>query len=83
MWDVSAGKELATLQGHEERVYSVRFSPNGKKLATAGGDNKARIWDAETGKELLVLTGHSSDATGLAFNSDGRRLATASLDGKV
>jgi WD40 repeat protein len=36
----------------------VAYSPDEKRLATAGEDNTAKVWDAESGKELLTLGGH-------------------------
>ncbi|MGH3899927.1 MAG: WD40 repeat domain-containing protein [Pseudonocardiaceae bacterium] len=71
-------------------VYGVTFSPDGRRLATAGS-NTARVWDAATGQELLKLAhrpGFDSliqytDVTGVAFSPDGRRLATACYDGMV
>ena len=34
LWEVASGKEIATLRGHEFRVYFVAFSPGGRTLAT-------------------------------------------------
>lgn len=53
LWDVSIGKELATLKGHTELVWSVVFSPDGKTLV-AGGDKTIKLWDVKTGKELAT-----------------------------
>ena len=33
-----------TLKGHTGAVYSVRFSPDGKRIAS-GGDKTIRLWD--------------------------------------
>ncbi|OBQ08889.1 MAG: ribosome assembly protein 4, partial [Anabaena sp. LE011-02] len=41
-----------TLKGHEGWVYSVEFSPDGKKLASGSVDNTIKIWDVTTGKVL-------------------------------
>jgi WD40 repeat protein len=38
-------KQLFCLQGHEEAIYSVKFSPDGSHLLTAGSDGKIIIWD--------------------------------------
>ena len=38
--------ELLTLKGHEQYVYSVAFSPDGKRVVTGSNDNTAKIWDA-------------------------------------
>jgi WD40 repeat protein len=77
---IMSSQVRSTLRGHSGRVYGVAFSPDGKRLATAGLDRTAKVWDAECGKELLTLRGHSGVVDGVAFSSDDKRLATASDD---
>src|SRR5262249_2168484 len=75
--------EVQTLQGHTGWVVAVAFSPDGRRLATAGGDPPGRIWEAAGGKQLLALKGHADPVWGVAFSPDGRRVASASLDWTV
>jgi WD40 repeat protein/energy-coupling factor transporter ATP-binding protein EcfA2 len=70
-----------TLHGHSGPVYSISFSADGKRLATASADQTAKVWNADSGKDLLTLRGHTGAVRIVAFSSDGRRLATASYDG--
>jgi len=60
----------------------VVFSPDGKRIATAGRGwfGRATVWDASTGKELFTLAGHAGRFHGIAFSPDGKRLATAGGD---
>lgn len=75
-WDRLAHREYLTLDGYG----SVRFSPDGHKVATATSKNTAGVWDALTGKALLSLVGHTKAITCVAFSPNGQLLATASAD---
>ncbi len=68
---------------YKNAIYSVAFSPDGKRLVTGSTDHTVTVWDSATGQELLTLRGHSSDVSSVAFSPDGKRLATASFDRAV
>jgi WD40 repeat protein/serine/threonine protein kinase len=61
----------------------MAFSPDGRRLGSAGGDDTVRVWDATTGEKLLTLKGHTSRVRAIAFSPDGRRLASAGRDQTV
>jgi WD40 repeat protein len=76
---VEVGKEPPHPDGHTDRVMSVDFSPDGRRLVTASWDGTARIWDAATGKQLHVLwenDGGARNLTAARFSPDGRRVLT-------
>jgi WD40 repeat protein len=45
VWDVEQKKLATTIQGHNDRVLDVGFSPNGKVLITVGEDNTGQLWN--------------------------------------
>jgi WD40 repeat protein len=49
VWDAESGALLATLEGHQGRVTSVAWSPDGRRLLSGGDDGSLRVWDAESG----------------------------------
>ncbi|MHC5719106.1 MAG: WD40 repeat domain-containing protein, partial [Nostoc sp.] len=73
-------QELNTLEGHSSWVYSVVFSPDGQRLASASDDKTIKLWDVATGKAVQTLTGHSRGVNSVVFSPDGHRLASASDD---
>jgi WD40 repeat protein len=74
---------VLTLRGHNDRVFSVAWSPDSKRLATGSEDKTAKVWDAASGQELLTLKGDNNVVESVAWSPDGKRLADASSDGTV
>jgi RNA polymerase sigma factor (sigma-70 family) len=61
---------------HGPGVYSVAFAPDGKTLASTGGDGRVRLWDPATGKEVRQLDRRPQhEATFAVFAPDGKTLA--------
>jgi WD40 repeat protein len=80
VWDAQKGTEVLSLEGHTSTVFSVCFSPDGKRILTGSQDNTAKVWDADKGTEVLALEGHTNYVSGVCFSPDGRRILTGSLD---
>jgi WD40 repeat protein len=59
LFDRASLLEVGTLRGFlVEAVFSVCFSPDGKRLATGSGGREAiRLWDIERQQQLLRLEG--------------------------
>jgi WD40 repeat protein len=79
-------KWIATLKDHADLIRAVEFSPDGTRLAVAGGPSgrygEIKIWDVSAPVPKLVSTiqGHRDSILAIAFSPDGRTIASASYD---
>jgi WD40 repeat protein len=81
--DGDTGKRVCTLRGHADVVEYLRFSPDGRRVATSTRLGELRVWDVESGRALLDLKrAESRSLTVLTFTPDGHRLAALMGDGK-
>jgi WD40 repeat protein/serine/threonine protein kinase len=76
----AADMQLAVLSGHQDRIYSAAYSPDGTRIVTGSIDKTLRIWDARTGVQLVVLAGHLGNIFSVAYSNDGTRIVSASSD---
>lgn len=68
---------------HQRVINCVRFSPDGNKLCSAGGDKKCFIFDGKTFEKLGELSadgGHTLGVYGCAWSPDSKHILTASAD---
>lgn len=72
-----------TCYGHTNEVYEVAFTPDGKRVVSAGAGGKIRLWDSATGQELGTIEGHEGRVSSLAISTDGSYIASAGYDGSV
>ena len=73
-------KLIKTLTGHTHYVYSVSYSPDGRKIISTSEDKTIKIWDANTGSCLQTLTGHTNGVSSVLYSPDGRKIVSASGD---
>lgn len=66
-----------------ETGLAVAFSPDGKTLASGGGDRTIRLFDVASGKQLHVFKQHADWVQSVAFSPDGAKLLSASRDRTV
>jgi WD40 repeat protein len=83
VWEFPGGKEVRNFDGHTGAIFSLAFSPDSGRLATASLDHTVKVWDVKKGSALLTYKGHSGWVEGVALGAGGRLIASAGADGTV
>ena len=73
LWDVNTTHNIATLEGHLDRIEHLTYSPDGKTLASVSWDDTVRLWDVNTRQNTKTFEGSFLDPA--LFSPDGTMLA--------
>lgn len=81
---LGTGHETKVFYGHNSAIYSIAFSPDGRRIASVSMDGIVHIWDANKTVLQQTVRGHlapnkyivpSTLGPSIAFSPDGSRLA--------
>jgi WD40 repeat protein/mono/diheme cytochrome c family protein len=79
LWKADGSELVARLIGLSERIQSVHFSPDGKRLAAVGGRpaqmGEVQIWDVEKRKLALSVPVGFDTVYGVSWSPDGKMVS--------
>ncbi|MEL7500234.1 MAG: protein kinase [Planctomycetota bacterium] len=81
LWDLAKRQPRpVSIKGHTSQVAGLTFTPDGKRLVSAGDDGLVKFWDVETGIELFVFHDELSlPVIHVSYSSDAKRMLTAGI----
>lgn len=72
-----------TLKVHKDSVLCLRFSPDGRYIASCSSDKTLAIWETHNMKLLQHIKGHKSEVSAISFSPDSTQILSCSKDCKV
>ncbi|KAJ0779524.1 putative transcription factor WD40-like family [Helianthus annuus] len=81
--DQIPSQTVQILQEHQDEVWYLQFSHNGKYLASSSSDNSAIIWEVNLdGKVSLKhrLTGHQKPVSSISWSPDDSQILTCGVE---
>jgi THO complex subunit 3 len=81
--DKNTTSKLFVYPAHTGPIYSVMFSPSGKRLATGGGDALVGLWDVDSMVCTTTITRCTRFVRSVSFSHDSQVLATSTEDDGV
>lgn len=83
VWNPQTGSNVLHIEGHDNTINSLAFSPNGKQLcSSASGDIK--VWDLSSAECLRTIVSHEmTTVTSVSYRDDGRAIISSSRDGTI
>jgi WD40 repeat protein len=87
LWKADGSELVGRLIGLSERIESIRFSPDGTKLAVTGGlpgrMGEVQVWDVATKKLALSAPVTFDTVYGASWSPDGTKIALGCADNSV
>jgi len=84
LYDTEIGKSIGALEGQTtSEVWTICFSPDGKRVISGALDRAIRIWDVKKRECNWALRGHDEWVNGVAISSDGKNIVSAGGDKTV
>lgn len=86
MWDIAKRRIRHIFDGHQQEIYSLDFSRDGRHIVSGSGDKTMRIWNIQDNSCRTITISdtdslnNDSGVTSVAISPDGTLVVAGSLD---
>ncbi|HET6987984.1 MAG TPA: BTAD domain-containing putative transcriptional regulator, partial [Kribbella sp.] len=81
--DAATGTVRRRLLVHTDQLWGVRFSHDGKLVASSGSDLRVAVWNVASGRLLEDIPISEGDFQTVAFSPDDKTLYTSGVDAAI
>jgi RNA polymerase sigma factor (sigma-70 family) len=83
LWDTATGRQITILSGHNHKIHSAAFTPDGRTLVTACYRNRVCRWDVARGELRKSFDLSLPEGRTACLSPDGSTLALVSPFGQA
>jgi len=83
VWKPEQNTEKFTIESAGKKIRSIRFKPDGERIAVGYDDGMIELWNIVLQKKVSEFKAHSGEVNDIRFNSRFEQMATAGNDGTL
>ena len=80
VWNANSGQLLRDFNRHDDQVWDVDWSPDGKSLASGAEDGRIIVWRLVGSEPEKILMSDGGAVYALAWHPDGRKIASSGFN---
>lgn len=81
--DVTTAANIIRYAGHTDKVWMLRYTPDGRTLISASSDGTVRMWEASTGLEIRCFDTKIGKIAAADVSPDGAIAAVGGANGEI
>lgn len=82
VWDINLGKQIRTIQAHNDEVTWVAYNPGGRYFASLSLDSTIKVWNTFN-YQLMNTIALKSEQRRIKYTLDGKYIVSAGYDSLV
>jgi WD40 repeat protein len=82
VWDIIQGRTIASFPAHSNDINAINYSPNGRYIVSAAGDNTIKVWNAYDFSLLNTIKRPEAELD-VIFTPDSKKLVAGGNDSLV
>jgi WD40 repeat protein len=83
VFDSKNGRQIHSVKAHEEYIWDVCYSQDGKRLLAGSSEGTFSIWNTDDWSLVKTVDAHEGELGSARFSNDGKYIVTASDDRMV